>query len=307
MKIHPTTHQLQFLFNITTIFIILILNPIHATIGLSSVIQPTYNVAKGDIMKYRYTVTNYENKDYIPYNIILKNGTDINVNLTVGTILTIKVTAINTSINGYHDIFIQANLSIPGSGLYTEQEQYGQRYINYAFNNKTMVDLYAKENTNASNFYFLSTNNNYLILKDNYTDSQVKDDFEAVYNWHTGWLQNLKIINKDKNNTKFITVSDMRLERISNDQTSSILNYLVLVSLIASPLLPISILVYSWWDYKKKSEVNNKLSTTKGYFIYIKENLKKKKKKNKKDNINILLDEVQEIIHDSEKEKERSN
>ncbi len=90
MKIPPTTHQLQFLFNITIIFITLSLNPIQATISLSSDIQPTYKVAKGDIMKYRFTVTNYENKDYIPYNIILKNGIDINVNLTVGTILTIK-------------------------------------------------------------------------------------------------------------------------------------------------------------------------------------------------------------------------
>ena len=229
-----------------SILLLIILMTFFVKINSATISQDPYGqyytVKKGDSMDYNYTFINYNHKNYYSGQLDLVNNAVIDVNLTVGTIISVKVTEINTSNDGNDKVYTQNAYLIPHRPTYVINPSPFTTFLIKAFDNKSMLDEFVTQ------FSYYSSDDKYLteILNSNSSNSDLILNTEYSYNWHTGWLEYSVVKDFFSSNGSLLNeVRVQRVDRVTNHLINALINYLSLAVVLGIPILIVGVIVYS--------------------------------------------------------------
>lgn len=287
----------------------------------------------GDKMNFEITKANFYGNYYFPNTIFLENGSTITVNMSVGTLMTVKIIDFNESPsyvqypNGSYSYVpgltaytqIMYELKSPISNFYTNytgQVMANAGFIIPAFDNKSMVNAYINSLNQISNVSkaTFSFDDNYIYQNQILNVGQIILHLNSVFSWKVGWLQSAVLSGKNNSANLF----EYDIENLSylntssssnNDQLHTLLptvtNYIAYAFLLGTPIVIGALFVYSWINYKKGlATLTN--GSKKSFFKYLKQKIKKsrvKQQTNQPRDIDKSLNIIKEIINESNQNK----
>lgn len=201
------TNFIHFLIIIFLMNTILISPSLAKSLSNTDLIKTNVNI--GDSRQFKYDTINEFGNDYLIRTISLTNGSTIDVNITSQTIFTVKV----FNKTSYGDPIAETTISNPNHVDYTTKDDLFSYYFG-SFDNESTLKQYIAESKDVNFNYTYDSNNFYQTFNETGPSNGNNIIFAggSTYNWHTGWLKNLYLINKFDNGTVYININLKQIE-----------------------------------------------------------------------------------------------
>ena len=238
-----------------------------------------YKVHVGDSAEYNYTLLTSHGHNYIVDLNQLSNGTSINLNYTVGTLNYVKLIALNSTVGGDVSVYTQGTIILQGSGTFTTDISQYTSYIQQAFTNKSMVDLYINRTISSytpvqKNSTLLYEKNGYLVTNASAIIANQSWIINMAYNWRTGWMKYYELKVSYQNGTVlYHSIQEMVGYPIQNNSPNYIFYGIVLCITII-----VAVIGYIVLNNKKKIKFDLKKGETTIRYNNEKNNAEKKNK-----------------------------